>query len=218
LQVAEGPVLWARDKEGVAWPAPLLTSCSCIHLSLRCAVAIAETLGEERPDWELSVAQLADSIAERPELFEPKDRYSMDWYYPVLGGVLTDDHAIDRLKERWNDFVVEDLGVRCVSDRPWVTSGESAELVLALDAVGLRAEAETVFEWLRHLRASSGGYWIGATFPDGTVWPREQPTWSSGAVLLAADALWGDGPTAGFFRGESLPERFRLSETVPDAL
>ncbi len=41
----------------------LLTASSSIYMSLRCAVAIAEELGEERPDWELSIGLLAHAIA-----------------------------------------------------------------------------------------------------------------------------------------------------------
>ena len=40
---------------------------------------------------------------------------------------------------------------------------------------------------------------------DGQLFPVEQPTWNSAAVVLAAHALAGDGPTAGLFRGEGLP-------------
>ena len=36
-------------------------------------------------------------------------------------------------------FVVPGLGVRCVSDEPWVTGAETCELVLALEAIGDRA-------------------------------------------------------------------------------
>jgi RES domain-containing protein len=217
LQAMDGSVMWARDPVGNTWPAPLVTSCSCIYLSLRCAVAIAETIGHERPDWELSAAQLQAAIVGRPEVFESKDRYSMDWYYPVLGTALGGVAATERLKSRWDEFVVPGLGALCVGDRPWVTSGESAELVLALDVAGLHEHALEVFTWLQHLRAPTGGYWTGATFPDATVWPREQPTWAAGAVLLAADALWGEGLTSGFFRAESLPEPFELTESIPDA-
>ena len=41
-------------------------------------------LGEERPDWELPAANLAHVIAHEPDAFEPKHRWAMDWYYPVL--------------------------------------------------------------------------------------------------------------------------------------
>jgi hypothetical protein len=204
LQRSDGTICWARDAGGRIWNGALLTSSSCIHLSLRCGIAMVEELGGERPDWELSMQLLGDSLRV-PGSFEPKDRFSMDWYYPVLAGAFAHDEAERRLRDRWDEFVIEGKGVRCVSDRPWVTSGETAELILACDAVGMRAEAVALYEWVQHLRADNGAYWIGATASDGTVWPQEKPTWGSGAVMLAADALFGDGPAAGLFRGESLP-------------
>jgi hypothetical protein len=39
----------------------------------------------------------------------------------------------------------------------------------------------------------------------GQYFTADQPTWNSAAVVLAAHALDGDGPTAGMFRGEGLP-------------
>jgi hypothetical protein len=107
--------------------------------------------------------------------------------------------------------VVEGRGVRCVSDRPWVTAAETCELVMALDAIGAHHEASELFEWVQFLRADAGGYWTGANFEggafhrDGQLFPVEQPTWNSAAVVLAAHALAGEAPTAGLFRGEGLP-------------
>ncbi len=191
LQRSDGAVRWARDARGRAAKGALLTSCACIYMSLRSALRIAATLDEQRPEWELAVDRLGRVLRSGDHLFEPKDRFSMDWYYPVLARAVTDDAARDRLRSRWDDFVVEGLGVRCVSDKPWVTSGESAELVLALHVAGLPLEAQRLLEWVQHLRADDGAYWIGATFPEGTVWPRQKPTWGSGSVVLAADVLSG---------------------------
>lgn len=218
LQADSGAILWARDESYRPWSRGLLTSSSCIYLSVRCAVALAEVLGEKRPDWEFALEPLRVAITERPEAFDPKDRYSMDWYYPVLGGALTDDAALERLEARWADFVIPDRGARCVLDRSWVTTAETCELVLALDAAGLGDKAVRLFEWVQHLRSEDGAYWTGATFPDGTVWPREKPTWSSAVVVLAADALQRTGPTSGLFRGEGLPAAARVSEPVADSL
>ena len=72
--------------------------------------------------------------------------------------------------------------------------------VLALDSVGWSEEAHRVFGWIQELRGSSGAYWMGTTFPEGRLWPEEQPTWTSAAVLLAADALADVSATAGLFR------------------
>jgi hypothetical protein len=124
----------------------------------------------------------------------------MDWYYPILGGVLSGTAAEDRLREGWDRFVVPGSGVRCVADRPWVTVAETCELVLVLEGLGWDEEAQNLFEWVQTLRAPGGAYWTGATVPEGTVWPEEQPTWTSGAVLLAADALSGDSRCGGLFR------------------
>lgn len=214
LQSPTGEVMWARDEHGAPWPAALITSSSCIALSLRCAIAIAELLDRDRPDWELSLTQLDAAVATGRGTFLDKRRYSMDWYYPVLGGVIRGAEAQTRLASRWDDFVVAGRGARCVIERPWVTTGETCELVIACAIAGLRDQAEALFDWVHHLAADDGGYWTGATFPDGTVWPREKTTWSAGAVLLAADCLHG-GPTLSLFDGSSM---LSASERIPDPI
>lgn len=195
LQRPDGAIRWARDGRGRAARPALLTSCACIYMSLRSALEIAAVVGESKPDWELAKERVADVIRAGDHAFAPKQRFSMDWYYPVLARVLEGEAAEDRLRARWDDFVVEGVGARCVSDKPWVTSGETAELVLALHVAGMPVEAQRLLDWVQHLRTEDGAYWIGATFPDATVWPRHKPTWGSGSVVLAADALAG-GPTA----------------------
>ncbi|MDQ3987434.1 MAG: prenyltransferase [Actinomycetota bacterium] len=218
LQAEWGGIFWARDAKQKPWPAALLTSSSSIYLSLRCAIATAEILGCERPDWELSLSLLASAIRDRELKFADKKRFSMDWYYPILSGALDHVTARQRIDERWDVFVVDGLGIRCVSDRPWITTAETCELVLALDRVGLTAEAIQMFTWVQYLRAPDGSYWTGATFPDGVLWPRERTTWSAAAVVLAADALSHASPTSGLFRGVGLPAPLDLSEPIADAL
>jgi hypothetical protein len=212
-----GEIAWRGDDPG---DGALLTGSSSVHASLRCAVAIAERLGHERPDWELSLGQLAIAVAHRPERFLDKDRWAMDWYYPILGGVLRGHAAHARLAARWDRFVVPGRGVRCVSDRPWVTAAETCELVMALDAVGLDDRARELFTAVQFLRHEDGGYWTGMNFDDerfheeGQLFPVEQPTWNSAAVVLAANALGGTGPTAGLFRGEALPAGLTPQELI----
>lgn len=198
LQRPDGAIAWARDARGRPAREALLTSSACVFMSLRSAIAIAQELGEQRPEWELALQRLGDAIRSGDDTFEPKQRFSMDWYYPVLARAIEGRAATERLRARWDDFVVDGLGARCVSDRPWVTSGETAELVLALHVAGLTLEAQLLLEWVQHLRAEDSAYWIGATFPDGTVWPQQKPTWGSGSVVLAADVLAG-GPSAACF-------------------
>ena len=74
------------------WSFALLTGSSSICHSLRCAIALAEHLGHERPDWELAAAHLAARRSRTcRDAFAPKHRWAMDWYYPVLAGVVTGD-------------------------------------------------------------------------------------------------------------------------------
>ena len=217
LQAETGEIAWRGDQPA---PGALLTGSSSIHASIRCAIAIAERLGHDRPDWELSLGQLAIAIAHRPERFLDKDRWAMDWYYPILGGPLRGHAAHARVAARWDTFVVEGRGARCVSDRPWVTAAETCELVMALDAIGADEQARNLFAWVQFLRADGGGYWTGMNFDDdrfhqaGELYPVEQPTWNSAAVVLAASALGGDGPTSGLFRGEGLPVGLTPEELI----
>ena len=136
LQTQRGEILWERAADDSPASYALLTGCSSTYQSLRFAVALAEFMGEPQPDWELAVGQLGHVIAEHPEAFADKSRFSMDWYYPVLGGAVRGDAARRMLASRWAEFVVPDLGIRCVSDEPWITGAETCELVLALDAIG----------------------------------------------------------------------------------
>jgi hypothetical protein len=89
--------------------------------------------------------------------------------------------------------------VRCVSDRPWITIAETAELSLALSAAGLRPPAQIVFSWIADKHYEDGMYWAGFTFPDMTVWPEDRLTWTSAVVLLAADALYDLTPASRLF-------------------
>ena len=204
LQFGTGEIAWAASPSGIADEA-LLTGCASIHHSIRCALALADHVGDPQPEWEVAVGRLGHAIAEHPEAFVAKDRWSMEWYYPVLCGALRGPRARARIDERWDDFVVPDLGIRCVDDRPWVTGAETCELVMALDAIGDRTRAHQQFAAMHHLREEDGSYWTGLVYADGKRWPVERTTWTGAAVILAADALSSTTPAAGIFRGPDLP-------------
>ena len=100
LQTRRGEILWARHADGTPWSFALLTGSSSISHSLRCAIAIAEVLGHDKPDWELSAARLSRVIRDEPDAFAPKHRWAMDWYYPVLCGAITGESGRERLHLR----------------------------------------------------------------------------------------------------------------------
>jgi hypothetical protein len=205
LQTPRGEIIWARHADGTPWSFALLTGSSSMVHSLRCAIALAELLGHERPDWELSAARLADVVrghvrGEIPDAFAPKHRWAMDWYYPVLAGVLTGDEGLAHLEARRDTFLVDGLGVRCVSDRPWITAAETCECLLSYLSLGERDIAHTLFEWAQGLRDDDGRYWTGVVFPEMVHFPGgEKSTYTAASIVLAADALSGTSPASQLF-------------------
>lgn len=191
MQAPGGEVWWACDTEGRAFEEALVTGNASIRMSLHCAVRLAEHLGIEQPGWELGLDRLHNALVSEPGAFTPKPEYSMDWYYPVLGGALRGDDAQARLAGRWDDFVVPGLGIRCVDHKPWVTGAETCELALALAALGDIDAARTQLAAMQHLRDDDGVYWTGLVYADGKRWPVEVSSWTSATVLLAADAVSG---------------------------
>lgn len=218
LQRPGGEVVWNVDKHGVPGTFALLTGSSSIYFSLRCAIAAAERLGRERPDWELAAGRLRHAVAYRQEAFEPKARFAMDWYYPVLAGALTREAARERLDERWGELVMPGHGVRCVSDSSWATTAETAECALACAAAGRLDEARALLGWVSHQRREDGSYLTGTVWPQRATFPAgEVTTYSAAAVILAVDALSRTTAASGLFLGEGLPRGLDLdSDRVED--
>jgi hypothetical protein len=207
MQLAGGAISWALRPDGTPDDLALVTGNASLFQALRCGLALAELTGEAQPDWELAVADLGSALRERPDAFGDRSRFSMDWYYPVLAGAVSAADADDRLAASWDAFVVPGLGIRCVSDRPWVTGAETCELALALTAAGRPDDALEQVAAMQHLRHDDGSYWTGFVYPDDTRWPVERTTWTAGAVVLAADAICGATPGSGLFASPGdLPE------------
>jgi hypothetical protein len=204
LQVPRGEIIWRRSG-GEPDSYALLAGSSSMHQSLRCAIALADYLGEAQPGWELAADQLAHAVACHPAAFADKSWFSMDWYYPVLGGPVRGAAAQRQLDRGWDTFVVPGLGVRCVSDQPWVTGAETCELAIALEAIGDRSRALEALEQIQHLRDPSGAYWTGWQFANQAHFPAEQSSWTAAAIILAADALSGATGGSGIFRDCGAP-------------
>lgn len=187
----------------------LLAGSSSIYQSLRAGLAIGELLGEPQPEWELAGGRLGHALREHRDLFADKSTYSMDWYYPVLGGAVRGEAGVALLDSRWNDFVRPGLGIRCVDTNPWFTGAETCELAMALDAVGDHRRALALLADVQlRLRESDGRYWTGWVSGDDVHWPHEHTTYTAAAVILAVDALgetYGhSSPGSGIMRGTSL--------------
>jgi hypothetical protein len=206
LQTERGEILWARHADGTPWSFALLTGSSSICHSLRCAAAVAAELGHERPHWMEAASRLAHVIRTEPDAFAPKHRWAMDWYYPVLGGALRGEEGRARLASRHAAFVMEGKGVRCVSDRPWVTVAETCECAMAYLAAGERDTALTLFGWAQQHREPGGRYWTGTVYPEVVHFPGgEQSTYTAASVVLAADALGGTSAASALFVDHDAP-------------
>jgi hypothetical protein len=200
LQTASGEIIWRRLADGSPDTYALLTGNASMYSSLRCAIALAEYMGDPQPDWELAATLLAHTVACHAGVFADKSRFSMDWYYPVLAGPVRGAEAERLLKAGWDTYLVPGLGVRCVSDEPWVTGAETCELAIALDAIGNTGLALELFGQIQFLRDAAGAYWTGWQFENGKHFPHEKSAYTAAAVVLAADVLAGRTGAAGLFR------------------
>src|SRR4030095_3258786 len=141
---------WARSADGAAYPEALLTGCSSILHSLRCGLGLAALVGETQTGGRVAAGPLRRARLAPPESSTPHTRrWSMDWYYPVLGGALRGEQGRAHLCSRWDDFVVDGLGIRGADGEPWVTGAETCELALALHLVG---ETEAAVRLVRDMQ------------------------------------------------------------------
>ena len=118
-------------------------------------------------------------------------------------------------------FVVDGRGVRCVSDRPWITAAETCELVMALDAIGATTHARVDSS----RRCSSSAPTAAATGPARTSTtsaststasstPRSSPRGTPPPSCSPRTRSAATGRRAGLFRGERLPEGLTAAELL----
>ncbi len=215
MQLPSGAVAWSADPDGHIASTALLTSTSSIYHSVKSAASVAGCLGYDRPEWELAAERMAHAVLASPESFVAKDRWAMDWYYPVLSGAFSGQTGRDRLSRRSEEFVMADVGVRCVADQPWVTAAETAECAIAFDSVGLKDRAVELLRTTRHMREEDGSYWTGCVHPECIRYPGgERTSYTAAAVVIAEHCLSGESPASGLFRGETFPAPYGVAEVV----
>jgi hypothetical protein len=213
LQQPFGGIAWSQEHSLDGEPGrvnhdALLAGSSSIYHSFRAGVALGELMDQPQPEWEIVAGRLGHAVREHRELFLDKSSFSMDWYYPVLGGPVRGDDAFDLLASRWHEFVEPGYGIRCVLENRWLTGAETCELAIALDALGDRERAAALVRNIQHSRHEDGSYWTGYVLPEAVYWPAEQTTYTAAAVILAVDALSDTTPGSAIFRGSTLPADF----------
>lgn len=199
LQAETGAISWSFEAIGTDRDEALLAGNASMLKSLEAGLYLAARLDLKRPDWDAARARLLRALQTRPDLFDQRGtgaRFAMDWYYPVLAGVLPQEAARARLAERWEAFVGANGACKCVIDEPWITVAETAELVIALVAAGQTERASELFDKLCAYRDASGVFWMGWQTEEQIFWPQERPSWTQAAVILAADALYQTTPAS----------------------
>jgi hypothetical protein len=195
LQQPTGEVYWAVSPTGKTWPGAILTSSSCIWHSIRNGINIGKSLGIDKPDWEEAGNKLLKAMREHPELFdkmgENKRRYAMNWFYPVLTGVLKGKEAKKHIDREWNDFIIDNWGCRVAVDEDTTAVAETSELIIALALIGEHKRARMLLDWTLKLRDDKPGFCRGIKFPEELACPpdEERATWTSAALILAIAAL-----------------------------
>jgi hypothetical protein len=208
-QSEHGEIRWSADDSVSPENDSLFTGSCSIYKSLESAIRCAHALRRNPARWVAARNALGVAIRDKPERFDrtwgSKAEYAMDWYYPVHSGALDGEAARARIRERYDEFVIAEVGCRCVSAVPWVTIAESSELAVALARIGLGSKAHEIFTWQHRWRNATGAYWMGHQYAEGKPWPAECPAWTAGAIILAADALGGLTPASRLFL-DCLPE------------
>ena len=204
LQHNNGAIAWNIDESKKIDEDYLLTGCSSISKSIECAIAICQVLEHQsfELEWREAHSKLITALENPSEIFDLKkdrSRFSMDWYYPILGGI-NSEQRIANLVEKINDsFWIKGLGIKCVADEPWVTVAETSECSIAFKKIG---EDKIALELLLNAIAivdKKGIPYMGWQFHENIYWPEETPSWTSGACILAADANHQLTPGADLF-------------------
>ena len=93
----------ASSADDTPWDYALLTGSASIAHALRCGAARRAASASRGPTGSTPPTCWPTFVADAPDAFEPKDRWAMDWYYPVLTGALTGEAAKARLADGWDD-------------------------------------------------------------------------------------------------------------------
>jgi len=204
VQHNNGAIAWNIDKSEKLDEDYLLTGCSSIAKSLECAIAICQVLKHKKfeSEWRDAHSKLIAALENPAEIFDLKkdrSRFSMDWYYPILGGIHSKQRIATLIEMIKTSFWIKGLGIKCVADEPWVTVAETSECSIAFKKIG---EDKIALELLLNAIAIVDGQgipYMGWQFDENIYWPEETPSWTAAACILAADANHQLTPSANLF-------------------
>ena len=204
LQTSNGTIPWSIDSNGAIEKDYLLTGSSSILKSIECGIAIAKILGDHDviEGWIKSYEGLAYAIKNpknKFDLLKDRKRFSMDWYYPIISGCLNNNEKSFYIKNVFDKFYKEGLGVKCVIEEPWITVAETCEFIIALIIVGRIEDAERLLIDVINISDEAGIPYMGWQYEENIFWPIERPSWTSSALIIAADSLFNFSKASDLF-------------------
>ena len=194
LQNQNGTIPWSVDKNNQIENDFLLTGSSSILKSLECAIAISKILDlDTNKKWTESYKLLASAIQNPSNLFDKttdRSRFSMDWYYPIISGALSNYEKDKYIKKIFKDFYIEGIGVKCVVEEPWVTVAETSEFIVSLVISNKIEEAKKILIEVMNVSDANDIPYMGWQYEENIFWPEEKPSWTAAALILAADSIY----------------------------
>ena len=194
LQGSNGTIPWSVDANNQIEKDFLLTGASSILKSLECAIAISKILDlDSNKKWTKAYELLAYAIKNPKGLFDKtidRSRFSMDWYYPIISGVLSDSEKDKYIKKIYKDFYIEGIGVKCVVEEPWVTVAETSEFIVSLVISNEIEEAKKLLIEVMNISDLNDIPYMGWQYKENIFWPEEKPSWTAAALILAADSIY----------------------------
>ena len=194
LQDSNGTIPWSVDKNNQIENDFLLTGASSILKSLECAIAISKILNlDSSKKWTKAYELLAYAVKNPKGLFDKtidRSRFSMDWYYPIISGVLSDSEKDKYIKKIYKDFYIEGIGVKCVVEEPWVTVAETSEFIVSLVISNEIEEAKKLLIEVMNISDLNDIPYMGWQYEENIFWPKEKPSWTAAALILAADSIY----------------------------
>jgi hypothetical protein len=184
FQDEEGYFFWAKNENGFVDNSLITATCS-LELSRRAFFKISKILKKNIPEDMrfISKDMIKSSKFNRDNV--DRGRFSMDSYYPLLCNI-GGEQEIETLLQK---FYVNDKGIKCVIEEPWVTLAETAECVVSLKKNGKVEIAKKIFNNILQYKNDKGFYPTGYQFKMNIFWPDESSTWTNAAIVIAADAV-----------------------------
>ena len=198
-----GEILWARHADGTPWSFALLTGSSSICHSLRCAIAHRRAPRPRAP--RLGAVRRPPGPGDPARCRTPSPPSTAGPWTGTTrcsAASSTARPGAHRLAERRDTFVMDERGVRCVSDRP--VDHRRRDLRVRHGPPRRRraaSTAETLFGWAQQFRHDADGrYWTGTVFPDEARLPgRRASTYTAASVVLPPTRWPAPRPASSLF-------------------